>query len=86
MVPSNPRTTVWFGIALSVLVLFAGALYVRRLRSLRSGRGPEVTDEMVRRIERSGRIEVDDPLDIEEIRREEERFWSESPWEEPDQW
>lgn len=75
-----------FGIALSILAIVAGVAYVRRLWRLKRERGPELDDDMIRRIEETGRVEVDDPLDMEEIRREEERFWSDSPWEEPEQW
>ena len=44
-----------------------------------------MTDDMVRQIEDAGYIDVDEPLDLEEIQEEEERFWEEAPWEEPEE-
>jgi hypothetical protein len=65
-------------------VLVAGAWigYRRRLSRVRR----EGLDEgAIRQIESHGRLEVDDPLDLEEAAEEEERFWGES-WDEPEQW
>ena len=56
----------------------------RRLRELRTPR--TLTDDMVRQIEESGHIDVDEPLDLEEIQDEEARFWEEQPWEETDEY
>lgn len=56
----------------------------RRLRTLRTPR--TLTDDMVRQIEESGHIDVDEPLDLEEIQDEEARFWEEQPWEETDEY
>jgi len=56
----------------------------RRLRALRTPR--TLTDDMVRQIEESGHIDVDEPLDLEEIQDEEARFWEEQPWEETDEY
>lgn len=66
---------------LALIVLGAGIVVRRRLRSGRS----RVTDEMVRRIEREGRIDAEDvdPLDLERIRAEEDEFW-EQTWDEPE--
>lgn len=44
-----------------------------------------LTDEMVRQIEEVGYVELDEPLDLQEIQEEEERFWEEAPWEEPEE-
>ncbi len=52
----------------------------RRLRGMRDG---ELSDGAIRQIEVSGRVEVDEPLDLEEAAEEEERFWNES-WDEPE--
>jgi hypothetical protein len=71
------------GIVLAVLALLAGALYLLRLREVRGG-GPALTDEMIERIEALGRVEVDEPLDMEQIRDEEFRFWEE-PYDEPEE-
>ncbi|MDX1674152.1 MAG: hypothetical protein R3314_05045 [Longimicrobiales bacterium] len=63
-------------------LLVAGAwLGVRhRLRQLRDR---ELTDGAIRQIEASGRLEVDEPLDLDEAAAEEERFWGET-WDEPE--
>jgi hypothetical protein len=45
-----------------------------------------LTDDMVRQIEERGHIDVDEPLDLEEIQDEEARFWEEQPWEETDEY
>ena len=69
--------------ALAVLVLVAGLLARRRLRRTRERGG--LDDEMVRRIEREGRVdwEPEEPLDLKEIRAEEDAFW-EQTWDEPE--
>lgn len=66
---------------LALLVLGAGIAVRRRLRGRRSG----LTDEIVRRIEREGRIDADDvdPLDLDRIRAEEDEFWDQT-WDEPE--
>ena len=72
--------TGWLFAAGALLV--AGAWYAnrRRLRSMRQG---GLSDAAIRRIEASGRVELDEPLDLDEAREEEERFWNES-WDEPE--
>lgn len=70
---------------IAVLALAAAIIYRRRLRSYGVGE-PELTDEVIRRIEEVGRVDLDEPLDLEEIREEEERFWQDQPWEEPEEW
>jgi len=67
-------------------VLTVVAVVVRLLRSqARDGRG-SVTDDMVRQIEHQGtlRVEEREPLDIEDVRAEEDSFWSET-WDEPEE-
>lgn len=64
----------------AVLVVVAWVGYRRRLRSIR-GRG--LSDGAIRQIEASGRVEMEEPLDLGEAADEEERFWSES-WDEPE--
>jgi hypothetical protein len=67
-------------------VLTVVAVVVRLLRSqARDGRG-SVTDDMVRQIEHQGTLRVEDrePLDIEDVRAEEDSFWSET-WDEPEE-
>jgi len=69
---------------LSIVVVVAGI--VARLRVVAEERrgAPVLDDEAIRRIQEEGRlwVEADDPLDPEEILREEERFWEEE-WQEP---
>lgn len=72
---------------LLALVVVAAALRIRH--RLRRGRGSDsLTDDMVRRIEREGRVrweegEAREALDLEAIRKEEDRFWEQS-WDEPE--
>ena len=81
----------WFVILLTVLVpaLCAAAWIAGRQRraSVRApGTTGWLTDQMVREIIHTGRLGdeavPEEALDLEEIAREEERFWSEK-WEEP---
>jgi len=71
------------------LLLFGGLAVAASVAARRRIReyieGPDVLDDdMIRRIEEQGAIEVEDPLDLEEVREEEERFWSET-WDLPDE-
>lgn len=62
------------------LVVVAGLSARRRIdRVTRKG----LSDEAIRHIESSGRLDVDAPLDLDEAAEEEERFWGES-WDEPE--
>lgn len=72
-------------LALSVLVVVAGFVVRRRIRDRTRSGSVDVTDEIVRQIEREGRLSTDErePLDRDRIREEEDRFWSET-WDEPD--
>jgi hypothetical protein len=75
-----------FGAILSgLLVLIAGLAWQARRQRVGELFAQSLTDDMVRQIEDAGYIEVDEPLDLEEIQEEEERFWEEAPWEEPDE-
>ena len=60
------------------------AFYIRR-QHVTSLFAQTLTDDMVRQIEETGYIDVDEPLDLEEIQEEEERFWEEAPWEEEEE-
>lgn len=66
----------------SVLVAVAGIGYRRRLRGL-EGDGDGLSESAIRQIEASGRVELDEPLDLDEAAEEEARFWGES-WDEPE--
>lgn len=73
-------------VALGALAIAAGVRHVLRIRELR--RPPEITDDMIARLE-SGEslwLEHDEPLDLDEIREEEERFWESESWDEADEW
>jgi hypothetical protein len=76
---------VYFGVLLGILALTGGLIYRSRLTRATGSREPVLTDDMLRQIEQSGWIELDEPLDLEEIQEEEARFWEE-PWEEPEEW
>ena len=72
--------TGWLFAIGGLLVVVAGLGYRRRINRLKR-RG--LSDAEIRQIEVSGRVEVDEPLDLAEAADEEERFWSES-WDEPE--
>ena len=72
-----------FGAGFTLLVVAAGVtLLVRRRKAW--GKVPVVDDDAIERIIAQGELYVDEdePLDLETIDDEEERFWSES-WDEP---
>ncbi len=73
------------GLMAGLLVVLA-VVWLRDRRSEREGRGGHLTDHDIRAIEKEGRVEIEDPLDIDHIRDEEARFWEESSWDEPDEW
>lgn len=73
-------TVLW--ILAAALVLLAGVRYLRRLRGALGEEG--VTDAMIARIEAHGHLELEEPLDLDEAAAEEERFWNEEPWDEPE--
>ena len=74
-------------VGFAVLAAVAAGLALRRRRRLRPPRAGWLTDRMVAEIITRGRLETDDgpelPLDWEEIRREEDRFWTET-WDRPE--
>lgn len=69
----------WVFVAGALLVAGAGIAYRVRMAALRDG----LDEEAIRAIERHGRIQQDEPLDLDEAAEEEERFWDES-WDEPE--
>jgi len=75
----------WFFGALAVLALAAGATARRRAQRARH-EGSGITDDDVRQIEQRGWLarEADEPLDLDEIREAEERFW-EPTWDRPEE-
>jgi len=73
-----------FGTVAGILALAAGILYlIRRRAAIRSR---NLTDDMIAQIERSGTVDVDEPLDLGEIAEEEEQFWEEERWDEADEY
>ena len=76
---------MYFGILLTGLALIGGLLLRARLGRVVRGEEPLLTDDMLRQIEASGYIELDEPLDMEQIRDEEARFLDEYRWEESDE-
>lgn len=75
-----------FGILLAGLALIGGLLYRIRLTRTIGEVQPLLTDDLVRQIEEDGRVEFDEPLDLDQIQEEEARFWEDSPWEDSDEW
>lgn len=71
-------STLW--LLLAIVALVAGVLHRRRVRA----DGTSLSDDAVRQIEEVGRVEVEEPLDLDAAREEEERFWSD--WEEAEPW
>lgn len=67
-------STVFIAIFLGMLA-FAGALVYRARWPQASLSAPILTDDMVRQIEQAGYIDLDEPLDLEQIQDEEARFW-----------
>ncbi|MGH7448515.1 MAG: hypothetical protein ACREK1_09605 [Longimicrobiales bacterium] len=78
-------STVSVAILFGMLVIAGAVVY--RARGQRAGITKRaLTDDMVRQIEETGYIDVDEPLDLEQIQDEEARFWEEQPWEEPEEY
>ncbi len=82
----------WLGLVVTFLVvallLAAGLVtWQRRRRNRPSPRSGWLTDDMLDEILTTGQLSAeqvpDEGLDLEEIAREEERFWSET-WDEPE--
>jgi hypothetical protein len=71
---------------LAGIVLAGGLIARRRVRGAVGGDVPVVTDDVMRRIlaEGSAGRDEDEPLDEDEIREAEDRFWSEE-WDRPDE-
>ncbi len=76
-----------FGIALAALTVAAGLSVHFRRRQLIASNLPVLDDEAIDTIVETGELVVDEdePLDLDDIDEEEDRFWSES-WDEADEW
>ena len=78
---------ILFWAFLAVLALAAGlTLHFRRREALAASLS-KVDDRAIATILEKGQLSVDEdePLDLEEIDEEEQRFWTET-WDEPDEW
>lgn len=75
----------FLAITMAALAIVGGYIARRRLGSRRGG-VPRVTDDLVDQIETSGWVDAEEPLDVEAAQEEEERFWEETAWEEPEEW
>lgn len=78
--------TTLLSLVFPVLIAVGGVLLRRARRRRITDRQRGLSDAMIREIERTGRVawEQDPPLDPERIRDEEERFWRETAWDEPE--
>lgn len=76
---------MYFALGLGVLALCAGFVYRSRLVELVKSE-TALSDDMVRQIETSGWVDIDEPLDHGHIREEEDRFLEEEAWDEPEEW
>ncbi|MEX0890827.1 MAG: hypothetical protein WEB88_01575 [Gemmatimonadota bacterium] len=74
-------TSILF-LAAAALVIAGGLAARRRVEEARESRRG-LADEDIRRIEEGGWVELDEPLDLDEARAEEEQFWEET-WDEPE--
>jgi hypothetical protein len=80
---------IWFTFwsILTVLVIAACIVAYARRRASFARKSPRVDDAAVRAIVETGALSVEDdePLDMREIGEQEERFWSETTWDEPEE-
>lgn len=70
--------------SLAVAVLAVAAVLVHRRRN--AVRPAALDDDMIRAIEERGIVEVDEPLDLDHIAEEEQRFLDEERWDSADEW
>ena len=81
-------TLLWIALwlVLSTLMVVAALRLHTRRREMLASRIPRIDDAAIRAIVETGalRTDEDEPLDLSEIDRSEERFWSET-WEEPEE-
>jgi hypothetical protein len=82
-------TVLWmvFWALLAALAVAAGLSIHFRRKQLLAASLSAVDDRAIELILEKGELFVDDdePLDLDEIDEEEQRFWSET-WDEPDDW
>ncbi len=68
------------------LTAMAAYVLTRRWLAARGERRSGLTDAAIRNIELHGRLERDEPLDLQSIDEEERRFWEEEEWDESEEW
>ena len=69
------------------MVIIAGILRAKRRNEMFGADAkPRLTDGQIRQLEERGWVDVEEPLDYEEIDDEEARFWEESNWDEPEEY
>ena len=83
-IPGFFWSVLWF--FLGVLVAYAWLSMRRRIRKSIEVPPPRIDQDDIRRIEEKGSLLTDDPepLDLEQIGREEDEFWNET-WDEPEE-
>jgi|TARA_B100000809_G_C15105336_1_gene518510 hypothetical protein len=83
-IPGFFWSVLWF--FLGALVAYAWISMRWRIRKSIEVPPPRIDQDDIRRIEEKGSLLTDDPepLDLEQISREEDEFWSET-WDEPEE-
>ena len=78
---------LFFWTTLTILVMAAALRMYMRRKELFASNVPVLDDNAIDTILEIGELSTDEdePLDLEEIDEEEERFWTES-WDEPEEW
>jgi hypothetical protein len=80
-----PSTVFMF--IMAALAVVAGVIALVRIRAARYRDRTGIDDDMVRQIEHEGWVDFeDDPLDLDEIDREERAFWEEERWDQSEEW
>ncbi len=84
IIPRFLLSVLWF--LLGALFAYAWISMRRRIRESIEVPPPRIDEEDIRRIEEEGTLLTDDPepLDLEQIDREEDEFWRET-WDEPEE-
>lgn len=72
--------------ALMITLLVVFGWMRTRGRIARSHKVPRIDDEALRQIVEEGRLSTEEPLDLEQARAEEERFWRDEAWDEAEEW
>jgi MYXO-CTERM domain-containing protein len=81
--PGNAIVLNSLAVALPALLALAAVAVHRRRRAMRRA---ALDDAMIRAIEERGIVEVDEPLDLDHIAEEEQRFLNEERWDAADEW